>query len=218
VVWHRSQIEIAVHTPMPDSVTEQVSGWGWPDETRSWNWPGFEGKPLDVTVYSSCQSVRLELGGKEIATQPVNKMVARFKVPYQPGELRAVGLSDGKNAVSASLRTTGEPAKIRLTADRSQIRADRNDLAYVTVEVVDLNGNRVPNAAMPVRFTVTGAGELAATGSPAPNDASSFRAPLRQTYQGRCLAILRPIGDAGKITLNAEADGLKSATLVIKTR
>ena len=71
-------------------------------------------------------------------------------------------------------------------------------------------------AEVPVHFTVTGAGELAATGSAAPNDASSFRVPLRKTYQGRCLAILRPKGDAGKITLKAEADGLKAATITVR--
>ena len=71
---------------------------------------------------------------------------------------------------------------------------------------------------MTKHFTVSGAGELAATGSPAPNDASSFHLPVRKTCQGRCLAILRPKGDAGKITLKAEADGVKSATVVVKTR
>ena len=146
VVWGDSKIALAVHAPIPDGQRERVSGWGWPDERQSWTWPGSEGKTLDVTVYSSCQSVRLELDGKVIATQPVNnKMVARFKVPYQPGELRAIGLINGKRVASASLRTAGEPAKIRLIADRSKIRADRNDLSYVTVEIVDRHGTVVPD-------------------------------------------------------------------------
>ena len=219
VVWGDAKVNLAVHAPIPPGRHERVSGWGWPDERQSWTWPGSEGKPLDVTVYSSCHSVRLELDGKEIATQPVDhRMIARFKVPYQPGELRAFGLAAGKRVASASLRTAGGPREIRLTADRSKIRADRSDLAYVTVEIVDRRGTVVPDAAIPVRFTVTGAGELAATGSPAPNDASSFHRPIRKTCQGRCLAILRPKGDSGKITLKAEADGVKAATLVITTR
>jgi beta-galactosidase len=218
VVWGDAKINLAVHAPIPDGRKERVSQWGWPDERQSWTWPGSEGKTLDVTVYSSCKSVRLELNGKAIATNSVNKMTARFKVPYQPGELRAVGLTGGKPVASASLRTVGQPEAIRLTADRPKIRADRNDLCYVTVEVVDQNGNVVPDAANPIHFTVTGAGELAATGSGSPNDAVSFRLPLRTTYQGRCLAILRPQGDAGKITLKAEADGLKPAAVVVRTR
>ena len=221
VVWRRSQIEMAVHTPLPDGAWERVSNWGWPDEKRSWNWPGQEGKPLQVAVYSRCEIVRLELNGKVIGEKPVSattKLTAKFDVPYQPGELRAVGLIGGKPVASIFLRTAGEPKEIRLTADRFTIHADRNDLCYVTVEVVDQNGKVVPTAAIPVQFTVAGAGELAATGSPAPNDASSFRVPLRKTYQGRCLAILRPVGDAGKITLKAEADGLKAATIEVRTR
>jgi beta-galactosidase len=219
VIWGQAKIALAVHAPLPEGRAERVSAWGWPDERQSWTWPGSEGKPLDVTVYSSCQSVRLELDGKEISTQPVNhKMVAQFKVPYQPGELRAVGLTAGKPVASASLHTAGAPAAIRLTADRSTIRADRNDLSYVTVEVVDRRGTVAPTAAMALRFTVTGAGELAATGSPAPNDASSCHLPVRNTFEGRCLAILQPRGGAGKITLKAEADGVKAATLVVKTR
>jgi beta-galactosidase len=221
VVWRRSQIEMMVHTPMADGVRENVSGWGWPDETQSWNWPGQEGKPLQVAVYSRCDNVRLELNGKVIGEKPVStatKLTAKFDVPYQPGELRAVGLVGGKPVASAALRTAGEPAEIRLTPDRSTIRADRNDLSYVTVEVVDGKGNRVPGATIPVRFTITGAGELAATGSAAPDDASSFHVPLRKTYEGRCIAILRPTGDAGQITLQAEAAGLKAARIVITTR
>ena len=221
VVWNRSQIEMMVHTPLPDGAWERVSGWGWPDETRSWNWPGQEGKPLQVAVYSRCDRVRLELNGKVIGEKPVSaatKLTAKFDVPYQPGELRAVGLINGKEVAATTLKTTGEPKEIRLIADRSAIRADRNDLSYVTVEVVDQNGNVVPTAVISIRFTVAGAGELAAVGSSAPNDAASFRGPLRKTYEGRCLAILRPAGDVGKITLKAEADGLKPATVVVRTR
>jgi beta-galactosidase len=221
VVWRRSQIEMAVYTPMPDGVFERVSSWGWPDEARSWNWPGQEGKPLQVAVYSRCDTVRLELNGKVVGEKPVSaatKLTAKFDVPYQPGELCAIGLINGKEVAKTTLKTAGPAKELRLIADRSTIRADRNDLSYDTVEIVDRRGAVVPDAAIPVRFTVTGAGELAATGSAAPNDATSFRLPLRKTYRGRALAILRPAGDAGIITLHAEADGLKVATIVIRIK
>lgn len=219
VVWGDAKIALAIHAPIPAGHTEKVSGWGWPDERQSWTWPGSEGAPLDVTVYSSSQSVRLELNGKAIATEPVDdKMAAHFRVPYQPGELRAVGLTNNKRIASFILRTCGNPEKIRLTADRSAIRADRNDLSFIKVEVIDRNGDVVPTAAIPIHFTVSGAGELAATGNGAPDDASSFHVPVRKTYEGRCLAILKPEGVPGKITLRAEADGLKPGTIVVKTR
>lgn len=221
VVWRRKPIEMVVHSPMPAGVYERISGWGWPDETCSWNWPGLEGKSLSVAVYSRCASVRLELNGKVIGEKSVStatKLTARFDVPYQPGELRAVGLINGKEVAKTALKTAGPAKELRLAADRSTLRADRNDLSYVTVGIVDQRGSVVPNAEVPVRFTVTGAGELAATGSPAPNDAASFRLPMRKTFQGHALAILRPTGGAGKIRLKAEADGLKTATIVIQIK
>ncbi|MGB7747247.1 MAG: glycoside hydrolase family 2 TIM barrel-domain containing protein [Verrucomicrobiia bacterium] len=221
VVWGRSQIEMEVHAPMPPGFHEIVSAWGWPDECQSWNWPGQEDKPLQVAVYSRCDTVRLELNGKIIGEKPVSattKLTAKFEVPYVPGELRASGLNNGKVVATTVLRTAGAPAKLRLTADRETIRNDRNDLSYVTVEVLDQDGNRVPNAVIPVHFSVSGAGELAAQGSSSPNDVASFHAPMRKTFQGRCLAILRPKGGAGTITLRAQADGLVADVITIQTR
>ena len=135
--------------PFPTGQRERVSGWGWPDEAQSWNWPGQEGKPLQVAVYSRCDSVRLELNGKVIGEKPVSaatKLTAKFDVPYAPGELRAIGLVNGKAVANTVLKTSGAPRKLKLIADREKIRADRNDLSYVTVEVVDAAGQRVPNA------------------------------------------------------------------------
>jgi beta-galactosidase len=99
VVWKRSPLALAVHAPVPAGRTEKFSDWGWPDEHQSWTWPGQEGKPLKVAVYSRCENVRLELNGKIIGEQPVTeatKLTAHFEVPYAPGELRATGFSGGK--------------------------------------------------------------------------------------------------------------------------
>jgi beta-galactosidase len=221
VVWRRSQIEMAVHSPRPPGLSERVSAWGWPDEAQSWNWTGQEGKPLEVTVYSRCEAVRLELNGNVIGEKPVSeatKLTAKFDVPYAPGELRAFGLVNGQVGAQTTLATSGAPKRLKLVADRASIRADRNDLSYVTVEVVDASGRRVPNAEVPVRFSVSGAGDLAAQGSAVPNEPASFQAPVRKTFQGRCLAILRPQGSPGTIQLRAEADGIEPAETTVTTR
>ena len=223
IVWRRSQLEMMVHEPIPPGLAEELSWWAWPKESASWSWPGQEGKSLQVAVYSRCERVRLELNGKVVGEQPVSeaaKLTAKFDVPYQPGELRALGLIGGKVVAETKLETVGAPKKLRLTADRAKIRADRSDLAYVSVEVVDAQGRRVPHAEIPVRFTVEGAGELAGHASAVPNKPASFRGPLRETWQGRCLAILRPTvagGVAGAITLRAESEGLDPATLTVRT-
>lgn len=221
VVWGRSSLEMMVHTPIAPGLTEEVSGWGWPKETQSWNWSGQEGKPLKVSVYSRCERVRLELNGKVIDEKPVSgatKLTATFDVPYAPGELRAVGLVGGKVVAQTRLKTTGPAARVKLTVDRKEIRADRNDLAYVAVEVVDADGQRVPNAEIPVHFSVSGAGELGAQASAAPDQMASFHAPVRKTFEGRCIAILRPLDSPGVIELQATAEGLKAAEIEVTSR
>ena len=221
VVWRRSPIEMLVHSPIPPGLTETVSGWGWPDESKSWNWQGQEGKPLQVSVYSRFDTVRLELNGKVIGEKPVSdstRLTAKFNVPYAPGELTAYGLNNGDVVAKTTLKTAGAPKRLKLTADRTTIRADRNDLSYVTVEVVDADGQRVPDAEVSARFSLSGVGELAGQASGAPNEPASFKAPVCTTFKGRCVAILRPRGGAGDITLRAEAKGLEPATIKVQTR
>ena len=164
---------MAVHGVIPVGKKEGISMWGWPDEYQSWTWPGNEGKTMQVSVYSDCQEVRLELNGKVIGQKPVSdktKLTAKFDVPYAAGELKATGVTDGKEVATKVFRTTGKPASIRMIADRSTISANRNDLAYVTVEITDDAGNLVPNADVKVNLSVTGDGELFASGNAATNE------------------------------------------------
>ena len=173
---------------------------------------------MRVAIYSRCERVRLELNGKVIGEQPVSEatqLAARFEVPYVPGELRATGLIGGREVAHVSFHTAGAPARLRLTPDRSTIHSDRNDLSFVTVEVVDKEGDLVPDAAIHVRFDIRGSGELAAVGSGNPKLPESFQQPERTTFEGRCLAIVRPIGRSGKVILRAEAEGLLPAVTEI---
>jgi beta-galactosidase len=220
VVWNNSKLEMLVHTPIPEGKKEVTTYWGWPDEYQSWNWAGNEGKMMDVRVFSSYPVIRLELNGKIIAEQSVSdnsKFIVNFKVPYEPGVLKAIALNKGIEVATKELRTTGVPAKISLTADRKKIKADRNDLSYVKVEITDAQGNVVPNANIPVTFTVSGVGEIAGSGNACPYDMESFNNPVCKTYHGQALAILRPLkGEkAGTITLRAEANGLISEEISI---
>lgn len=221
VVWKISNLEMAVHAPIAAGMKEMVSFWGWPDEQQSWNWQGNEGQKLQVNVYSNYPEVRLELNGKVIGTKPVSietKLTATFEVPYEAGELKAIALKDGREMEFKILKTSGKPAKIRLTADRSEIKANRNDLSYVTVEVTDEAGNFVPDANLPIQFKVDGVGELAAVENGNPKDMKSFRVPNVNSFKGICLAILRPIGTSGKIILKAESPGLEGTEVVIATK
>jgi beta-galactosidase len=212
---------MAVHSPVPAGMKEVVSMWGWPDEQQSWNWQGSESQKLSVNVYSNYPEVRLELNGKVIGTKPVSpetKLTATFEVPYEAGELKAIALKDGKDVETKVLKTTGKPAKIKLTADRSELKASRNDLSYVTVEVIDENGALVPNANLPIQFKVEGAGELAAVENGNPADMKSFRAPGVTSFNGRALVILRPSGTSGEINLKAESANLRADEIKVTTK
>ena len=114
------------------------------------------------------------------------------------------------------LRTAGPPVGLRLIADRTTLKADGQDLCYVTVEIVDASGLRHPDAEKQVRFSVEGEGLLAAVGSPRPNSLESFQQSQRATYEGRCLAVLRSQRTAGTISLVASAEGLVTSRIRIK--
>jgi beta-galactosidase len=173
-------------------------------------------------VYTRCQQVKLELNGKIVGEQNVDQeksITATFDVPYEPGTLTVRCYDNGKETASQTLRTTGKPAAIRLVADRSSIRADRNDLSYIMTEIIDAAGNIVPDADdIIVNFDVTGNGKIAGVGNGNPRDMSSFQQPKKKAYQGICLAIVRPETTPGKINIRATAEGLKEASLVITAR
>jgi len=219
IVWRTSAIHMMVHTPVPAGLKEFVSYWGWPNEVPYYHFPGSEGMPLTVNVYTRYPEVRLELNGKVIGQEKVSAddLTAAFKVDYRPGTLKAVAFDNGKAVDSVILTTAGKPVKLRLTADRKEIRASRNDLTYVTAEVVDVEGRLVPDAILPLQFTISGNGEIAATGSANPSDIQSFKKPEHRTFRGKFLIIIRPKGAAGKIKLTARGDGLTGSDLVIET-
>ena len=221
VLWNRSKLEMLVHSPVPEGHKEAISFWGWPDESAAYTFPGADGKPLQVHVYTKYDSVRLVLNGITIGVQKASdqtKLTASFNINYEPGELKAVGLKNGKAVDSVVLKTAGKAAGIRLVADRKNIHANQNDLAYVTAEVIDANGNVVPDAALLLHFSVSGNGKIIATGNANPSGMESMQQPQHKTFKGRCLAIVQPGSNAGKIILKAEATGLKASQVVINTQ
>ena len=219
VVWGKSKVEMFVHRPVPEGKREVTSSWGFPDELKSWNWTGHEGEKMQVHVYTRSQLVRLELNGRIVGEQvidPAFSITAIFEVPYEPGKLIARCYDNGRETASQTLKTTGRPKAVRLIADRARIKADRNDLSYVRAEIVDSEGNIVPDAdGIIVTFEVKGRGKVAGVGSGNPADMSSFQQPRKGTWQGICLAIVRPETTPGEIYISAKAVGLKEGSLTI---
>jgi beta-galactosidase len=218
VLWDNSKVEINVHAPIPKGYSENISGWGWPDEWPCWNWNVNDGNPLQVRVFTRASRVRLELNGKVIGEKdllPEDKYIAVFEVPYQSGELKAVALENGKEVATKVLKTAGEPVAIRLVADRNKITGDRNDLSFVKIEVIDNKGQVVPRDSVSVTLILSGDGELIGSGNANPADMTSVNRSKINTYKGRAQAIIRPSG-RGQVKLIAEAEGLRRGELTIK--
>jgi beta-galactosidase len=172
-----------------------------------------------VDVYFACDEVELFLNGRSLGRKPGTAdvaYIARFTVPYQPGELQAVAYRRRRQVGAAFLRTAGPAAAIRLTGDRDAIRANPNDLAYVTAEVVDADGTGVPVADHMVFFTVRGPGRMAAVANADPQNTEPYRGNAHSVWRGRCLAVVQPTGEPGRIMLRAQADGLDPAEVVIR--
>ena len=219
-LWRPGVLHVTVHRPLAEGQKEKVTFWGWPLVESHWTWPGQEGRTLKVDVYSSCERVALALDGKPLGEKPTTnaeRRQASFDVPYAPGSLVATCTGAADPATRVALTTAGAPARLRLTADRARIRADRSDLSYVRVEVVDAKGTLVPNARPALRARVEGPGELAALASADPIDLAGYRGPSRRPYLGVAQAIVRPRA-AGVLQLVVDSDGLPPARLVITAR
>lgn len=221
MVWENGEkVYIAVHYPIPEGKEAVVTRWGWHDVDSNWTWPGKEGQTFTVDVYSRCERVELFLNGKSLGTKPTTraeKLTATFEVPYEPGELKAVGFDGETLMAEYTLTTAGAPAGIRLTPDRMTIQAGPGDLCYVTVEVIDRNGSINPSADNNIFFTVKGTGEIAAVGSGNPTSTERYRGNQRQAFRGRCVVVLKSNGKVGDISLRAQADGLERAEVIIHT-
>ena len=137
-------------------------------------------------------------------------------MPYEPGVLKAIGKKDGKTIVD-EVRTTGAPAAIRLSVDHSSITADGRNVSNLKVEIVDADGNVVPTADNLVTFDLRGQGKIIGVGNGNPFDHEPHKASQRKAFNGLCLAVIQSTRKAGEIHIKATSEGLKDATLTIKT-
>ena len=212
------KLYMAVREPNPATGAIKLTKWAvWPTWER-WNWSGYEGKDIQVEVYSKYPAVRLYLNGERIGEQSTTveqEFKATFNVPYAAGELRAVGLEGDKEVGEVCLKTTGEPANIRLTADRKAIKADGQDLSYITVEMIDAEGNLVPDAANDLKFDVIGSGVIAGVDNGSLKDTALYVANTRKAWNGRALLVVKSTREAGPIHIKVSTDVLPEAFITI---
>jgi beta-galactosidase len=187
-----------------------------------WNWDGREGEVISVWVHSNLDEVELFLNGKSQGSQKVPRLThLEWNVRYQPGVIEARGSKDGKVVLSERHETTGQPELIKLTADRTEISADGEDLAILRVEVLDKQGRSVPTADNLINFKISGEGVLIGVGNGDPNCQESDKEPRRSLFNGLAQAIVQATKTAGTITVEASSEdwpSLRATSLVITTK
>ena len=209
---------IAVLDPQLIGKNLQFNQWGWDPVIDSWDFPGQEGQPTRVDVYSVDEEVELFVNGASAGRNPAEKNKASFEVTYQPGTLEVLAYRAGKEVGRTSLKTAGSPTALRAQVDRPEIHCEFGNLAYVTVEVIDQDDCVVKWADPEVSFEVTGAGEIIAVGTANPMTEELYVGNKRKAWNGRLIAVIRSNGQAGEITLKASADGLRATEVRINAK
>jgi beta-galactosidase len=223
-LWNDNQLSVFVKPPVP-SFEENPnrifwSKWHWHDAVADWNWKGYENRPIQVNVYSSCEEVELFFNNKSLGKKKTDRsteFIAKWEVPYQAGILNAVGYKSKKQVNSATLQTAGEVSVIKLTTDRKRIKADGQDLSYITVELTDASGNRNPKAENLVSFEIEGPATIVGVGNANPISLESYQQLKRKVWHGRCLVIIKSENQPGDILLKASSNGLNTREITIKS-
>ena len=193
----------------------------WPT-WESWTWPGWEGKPIEVEIYTKAPEVKLYLNDRLIGTTQVNRSTefkAVFTVNYEPGTLRAEVSTPllNREGTGLSLLTAGKPARLRLIPDRTVMQADGQSLTFVNVEVLDKEGRHVPEAAIECEATVKGAGTLLAFASADLKDTEPYTSPRVKTWKGRALLVVRSTQKKGSVNVSIKSS-LPTASLTLKSK
>ncbi|KIQ25479.1 beta-galactosidase [Flavobacterium sp. MEB061] len=217
---NNEKLYMAVREPAPEPLEIKETWWSvWPT-WESWTWPGFEGKTIQVEVYSKYPKVRLYLNDKLIGEQKTSKdeqFKATFPIPYAAGLLKAVGVENDKEMESTILQTAGDTSKIKLTADRKEILANGQDLSFITIEITDKDGIFQPNAANRLNFKIDGPGVIAGVDNADIKDIEQYVGDTRKAWKGRVLVVIKSNHQAGEIKLTVTSNQLEENSIFIKS-
>lgn len=181
-----------------------------------WNWPGMEEKEIAVWAYSNLDRIELFLNGLSLGAKEMKKNShLAWDVTYAPGVIEARGYKNGKLVLTAQRETTGVPAALSISSDRTKIFADGEDVSMVVVQVNDAQGRIVPITENLVTFKVIGEGKLIGVGNGDPTDQESDKGTSRKAFGGFCMAIIQSTKSAGSITIEAASPGLIAARTTI---
>lgn len=182
-----------------------------------WNW--MAGELVDVWAYhNNADEVELFLNGRSLGKKKKNDSTLHvmWRVPFEAGTLKAQSSKNGKIVLSKEIKTAGQPARIQLVADKTNLKASGNDLSFITVKIVDRQGNLVPYADNLIEFKITGNGKIVGTDNGYQADTISLQSNKRNCWKGLALAIIQSSEKKGNITLIATSAGLPIASIILR--
>ena len=206
-----------------------------------WTWPGREGEVTPIFVYTNYPEAELFINGKSQGRQRKDRSIKiedtenedsqktftrqkRYRLmwmdtKYEPGEVKVVAYDEaGKAVATQTVRTAGRPHHLELSADRTTISPDGKDISFVTVRVVDKDGNLVPDDGRLLNFKVTGAGSFRAAASGNPASLDAFHLPRHHAFSGQLVALVQSAERSGEAVLTVSAKGLPSASIRIQVK
>lgn len=217
----RKEPYIAVERVDRYGMQHSQTAWMLKDNIASWTWPGYEGKPAKVDVYSEAEEVELFLNGNSLGRKKAGEAcgyTASYQINYGPGELLAVSYTQGAETGRFFLKTADSEVELKIVCEGGKLKADGEDLAFVTVKLVDKDGIENLNLEKEIKITVDGPGTLQGFGSADPRAVGSYDDTTWKTYQGYVMAVIRAGVAQGDTTVTFEAQGCQTQKIVIKTQ
>lgn len=220
LIWGlRKAPYIAVQLPQHYGEPQSTTQWSMSDAVRSWNWNGYEGKPVKVEVYAVADEVELLINGQSVERKKVGetkKYITIFDTTYHAGKVEVIAYSDGKECGRDEILTASDEVVIAAKADRTQIPADGSDIAYIDICMQDASGILNPNADKAVSISLDGPGEIMGYGSADPESEENYYDTVAKAYEGKLRAAVRGTGETGKIVVTLSADGLESVKVDVE--
>ena len=220
LIWGlRKAPYIAVQLPQHYGEPQSTTQWSMSDAVRSWNWNGYEGKPVKVEVYAAADEVELLINGQRVERKKVGetkKYITIFDTTYHAGKVEVIAYSDGKECGRDEILTASDEVVIAAKADRTQIPADGSDIAYIDICMQDALGILNPNADKAVSISLDGPGEIMGYGSADPESEENYYDMVAKAYEGKLRAAVRGTGETGKIVVTLSADGLESVKVDVE--
>ncbi len=217
----RKEPYIAVERVDRYGMAHSQTAWMLKDNIASWTWPGYEGKPANVDIYSDAEEVELFLNGKSMGRKPAGEgcgFTASYEITYEPGKLLAISYVDGRESGQFMLHTAYEEAELSVTCEGEILKADGEDLAFITVKLVDKCEVENLFAEKEITVSVEGAGTLQGFGNADPRAIGSYDNTTWKTYNGYVMAVVRAGTQPGEIKVKFEAEGCRSQEVVIKVQ